>query len=148
MRRQFDPWHHDDEEHRGQTPSRTADDDGPALSYLVQTTMPEHWMPLLPVMLDPARGDIALELGALLRGNTPDGDPILPLGRILRPQLPDGRPYRIPEHEVSRSGTKATRQVFRTRWIDGSTHLWIARVKSSGRGEGTSGLRFDVATSD
>ena len=29
------------------------------------------------------------------------------------------------------------------RWIDGSTFLWLGRRKSTGRGEGSSGLRFD-----
>lgn len=127
-------------------PPPPADEDAPALSYLIQTTVPEHWIPLLPVMIDPDRGDIALELGAMLRGNAPGGEPILPAGRILRPPLPDGRPYRLPEHEVSRSGTKAARKVFRTRWSDGTTHVWVARIRSAGRGEGTSGLSFDLVT--
>jgi len=33
----------------------------------------------------------------------------------------------------------------RSRWLDGSTHLWIARRKTSGQGEGSSGLKFDLA---
>ena len=40
----------------------------------------------------PDRGDIALELGAMLRGTAPGGEPIVPAGRILRPPLPAGRP--------------------------------------------------------
>jgi hypothetical protein len=127
-------------------PPPSADEDAAALSYRIQTTVPEHWIPLLPVMIDPDRGDIALELGAMLRGNAPGGEPILPAGRILRPLLPAGHPYRLPEHEVSRSGTKAARTFFRTRWSDGTTYVWVARVKGAGRGEGTSGLSFDLVT--
>jgi hypothetical protein len=35
--------------------------------------------------------------------------------------------------------------VRRSRWIDGSVHLWSARQKTTGAGEGQSGLRFDLA---
>ena len=30
------------------------------------------------------------------------------------------------------------------RWFDGNPLLWIGRRKTIGRGEGSSGLRFDV----
>ena len=30
------------------------------------------------------------------------------------------------------------------RWLDGRSLLWLGRRKRSGRGEGSSGLRFDV----
>lgn len=29
-------------------------------------------------------------------------------------------------------------------WINGETYLWVGRRKRTGRGEGSSGLRFDV----
>ena len=31
-----------------------------------------------------------------------------------------------------------------TRWVDGRPLLWLGRRKRAGRGEGSSGLRFDV----
>jgi hypothetical protein len=46
---------------------------------------------------------------------------------------------------VPRAGTSVVRLCCRSRWIDGSTHLWIARRKSAGAGEGSSGLRYDLA---
>ena len=40
-------------------------------------------------------------------------------------------------------GIRVTRSYQFTRWIDGSSHLWIGRRKGVGSGEGSSGLRFD-----
>ena len=116
-----------------------------SLHYQIQTRVPENWIPLLPVVIDPVEGDIALERGAMLTdAATPT--PILPAGRILAPSSLEGKPYRIREEEVPREGLKVSRVICRTRGSDGSTHLWIARRKQIGRGEGSSGLRFDVAT--
>jgi hypothetical protein len=50
----------------------------------------------------------------------------------------------VRREEVSRAGVSVSRVVRRARWIDGSTHPWIARRKQAGRGEGSSDLRFDV----
>jgi hypothetical protein len=125
-------------------PPETPDAEGPPLRYRIQTRVPQNWIPLLPVVIDPAQGDIALERGAMLT-DTPNPIPILPVGRILTPSLLDGQPYRIREEEVPREGLKVSRVICRTRGTDGSTHLWIARRKQIGRGEGSSGLRFDVA---
>jgi hypothetical protein len=47
------------------------------------------------------------------------------------------------EEEVPREGVRVTRSYQYTRWTDGSTHLWMGRRKGVGRGEGSSGLRFD-----
>jgi hypothetical protein len=115
----------------------------PSLRYQIQTTVPTNWIPFLPVVIDPAQGEIALERGAMLG---PDGvTAVEPLGRILRPTSLRGAAYRIREEEVPRTGVGVQRVVCRTRWIDGSTHLWIVRQKSAGTGEGSSGLRFDLA---
>ncbi len=44
---------------------------------------------------------------------------------------------------MPRSGLRLVRQFEYTRWVDGSTFLWLARRKGAGAGEGSSGLRFD-----
>lgn len=63
-------------------------------------------------------------------------------GRILNP---DSRvPLAVYEEEVPREGARVTRNYQLARWLNGSTHLWIRR-KQVGRGEGSSGLRFDTA---
>jgi len=121
------------------------DTDAP-LKYLVQTDVPLNWIPLLPVA-EPDGRAIRFQRGAMLR---PDESGVLervgPAGRILRPErLETPGVYKIREEEVPRTGVRVSRLVRRTRWIDGSTHLWIARAKTAGGGEGSSGLRFDLA---
>ncbi len=118
--------------------------EGPPLRYQLQTRVPEHWIPLLPVAIDAANGEIALERGVMLRPVV-EPTPVLPTGRILQPSALTGRAYRIREEEVPREGVRVSRVVCRTRGSDGATYLWIARRKQIGRGEGSSGLRFDVA---
>jgi hypothetical protein len=130
--------------HATEPPPEAPDPAAPPLRYQIQTRVPENWIPLLPVVIDPAEGDIALERGAMLT-NTPNPTPIVPVGRILSPSSLDGQPYRIREEEIPREGLKVSRVICRTRGTDGSTHLWITRRKQIGRGEGSSGLRFDVA---
>jgi len=108
------------------------------LYYRLQSFVPWHWFPMLPVKLDVFSGEIALERGQMVR---PDGvTSPAPIGRLL-----EGVPYRVREESVPRTGVKVTREVVRSRWRLGDTHLWIARRKTAGRGEGSSGLRYDEA---
>lgn len=60
---------------------------------------------------------------------------------------PEGseRPSAWREEEIPRPGLRLLRRVVRSRWIDGSTHVWFLRTRQVGVGEGPSGLRFDVA---
>lgn len=114
------------------------------LKYNIQSTVPEHWIPFLPVLIDQATRDIALERAALLHRG--EGGEIRPVGRVLQPtRLADPTIYRVQEEEVTRTGVRVSRVVRRSRWLDGSTRLWIARRKTAGAGEGSSGLRFDMA---
>jgi hypothetical protein len=111
-----------------------------ALRYRVATTVPEHWVPLLPVELRP--GAVVLRRGHLSRRD-PNGElrPVPPLGRLLRP----GSPLDVREEEVPREGTEVTRSWQYARGGDGRAYLWIGRRKRTGRGESSSGLRFDTA---
>ena len=57
------------------------------------------------------------------------------------------RPAAIPSCARRRSraqGARVTRAYQLARWMDGSTFLWLGRRKVVGRGEGSSGLRYDV----
>ena len=146
-----EPWsgHERDQARRAQhgdrPPATTSGPTPPPLRYLLQTPVPESWIPFLPVGVDPQKGIFRLERVFAQRTYGPDG-PILPVGRILRPtKIGPGEPYRIFEEEVPREGMRVTRHAVRSRWIDGSTHLWIARRKNVGTGEGSAGLRFDLA---
>jgi hypothetical protein len=112
------------------------------LPYRLQTTVPVHWIPFLPVQIDDSRRAVALERSAMQRDVDGVLTAVAPAGRVLRP--PGVDPYRIPEEEVPRSGTRVLRAVRRTRWVDGSTQLWTARRRRAGQGGAASGLRYDV----
>jgi hypothetical protein len=108
------------------------------LFYKLQTFVPWHWYPMIPVAVDPLTGEMALEQGRMQR---PDGSTPEPVGRVLA----GAAPYRVREETVPRVGVRVVREPVRSRWMSGDTHLWIARRKLAGRGEGSSGLRYDIA---
>lgn len=120
-------------------PAQQAPVSAAPLSYRLQTFVPWNWYPMLPVSIDPLSGEIALEQG---RTQRPDGRIPEPAGRILA--AAGTAPYRIREESVPRVGARVLREPVRSRWISGDTHFWIARRKLAGRGEGSSGLRYDV----
>jgi hypothetical protein len=49
------------------------------------------------------------------------------------------------EEEIPREGARVTRAFQYARWFNGVPLLWIGRRKQPGRGEGSSGLKFDTA---
>ena len=51
---------------------------------------------------------------------------------------------RLHEEAVPRSGLRVQLTKQRMRWSNGSTHVWLGRKVLSGRGERSSGLRFDL----
>jgi len=107
-------------------------------AYRLGTSVPDYWIPLLPV-----RDGTAIRLK---RGQLPQTGPGSPEGTIA-PQgliLDPAHDLLLPDEEVPREGARVTRCFQFTRWIDGGTHLWIGRRKQPGRGEGSSGLRFDI----
>jgi hypothetical protein len=126
---------------RGQPPVAG---DGVGLRYRLSTTVPENWVPLVPVRPDQAQPDIRLRRGRVLLDR--DGEPVEPvaLGRLLDP----GHPLDVREEEVPRGGARVTRAHQLTRWIGGTTHRWVGRRKQPGRGEAWSGLRFDIVEPD
>ncbi len=116
------------------------------LRYRIQSALPPHWFPFVPVKTETADHQIALELAAVLPLDEGSAVVPAPRGRILAPQaIASGTPYRVREEQVPREGTRITRIIRRSRGADGSTHVWLSRARSIGSGEGWSGLRFDLA---
>lgn len=103
--------------------------------YKLSTTVPENWVPLVPVK---SSAGLRLDRGKVLRLDGTEGF-VEAKGRILRDDNDEG----IFEEEIPREGVRVTRNYQLTRWHDGTTHLWIGRRKRVGSGEGSSGLRFD-----
>jgi hypothetical protein len=107
--------------------------------YRLATDVPVNWTPLLPQRVaDPP--SLRLVRAAML---APDGTNAIrhAQGELLNAAVN----LRLFDEEVPREGVKVTRQFERTRWIGGSTLLWVGLRKQVGRGEGSSALRFDEA---
>jgi len=109
--------------------------------YLLSSTVPSHWVPLLPVQLaGSTAGKVISRLrrGAVLQ---PDGSQRVhhARGTVLNkdPAL------LMFDEEVPREGVHVTRHYQLARWIDGSTCVWMALRKGIGWGEGSGRLRFD-----
>jgi hypothetical protein len=100
------------------------------------TEVPDYWIPLMPVRTE---GGLRLRRGAVLKS---DGSKELvrARGRILEA----GQALSLFDEEVPREGARVIRTYQFARWIDGSSHFWIGRRKGAGRGEGSSGLKFDA----
>jgi hypothetical protein len=117
-------------------PDIRSPDSGARLRYRLATTVPAHWFPLVPVAVG---GDLRLRLEQMANRDASNN----PRGRFLRIGASS-----IPDAEVPREGTRLIRDYALTRWTNGATYVWARRIRSVGRGEGSSGLRFDVAESE
>jgi hypothetical protein len=105
-----------------------------ALRYQLGTAVPACNIPFVPALIDTVQR--RMRRAAFLRT---DGTPgiLSPLGRVLSIDVP------LFEEEFAREGIKIERRYRLARWIDGSTHLWVARRKQTGATAGSSGLQFD-----
>jgi hypothetical protein len=104
------------------------------LAYTLGTTVPPYWFPLVPET--PTPGELRLRLEQMAYRDAS----FQPRGRFLFLGSPS-----IPDADVPREGTRLLRDYALTRWTNGATFLWARCVTRIGRGEGSSGLRFDVA---
>jgi len=99
-------------------------------AYRLGSIVPDYWIPFLPVAVDD--GPLQLRRGRLPTAATgPEG---------LMLAYPN---QTIFFEELPREGVHLERRYRFARGLDGSTCVWIGRLRSTGRGEGRSGLRFD-----
>jgi len=116
--------------------------------YQVMNTVPEHWIPFLPVHQPSSVLETRLQRAAMPRllGNDPAKfDIVEPRTSLLREGL-DATPrqsYFVNEEEVPRAGALVTLSYQRTRWLDGRVYVWLGVTKTTGKGEASSGLAFD-----
>jgi hypothetical protein len=101
------------------------------LQYLLQTRVPQHWIPMVPIAT--GVGTIALRKGTM-------GDEDLSLGILLDPT-----PLTIQDEEIPREGVQVRRVPALARDATGLYLRWITRRARIGRGEGSSGLAYDGA---
>jgi hypothetical protein len=112
------------------------------VAYRLMTDVPEHWVPFIPVRLAGSSRQVGLVEAVLPRPNSL-GDLVTasPRSNVLQ----ELRGLVLPEEEVPSAGVIVRRRWFLARSADGGRHAWAARSVTTGRGEGASGLRFDVA---
>ena len=118
------------------------------IRYKVMSSVPENWIPLIPVHVPNDNRETQLQRGSMLRvleGDTFPPSLVRPRTSLLRQGLDQPAPaaYFLHEEEVSRAGVRVTQSFQRTRWRDGRACVWLGVRKQTGRGEGSSGLAFD-----
>jgi hypothetical protein len=118
------------------------------IRYEVMSSVPENWIPFIPVQVPGSNRTIQLQRAAMPRILEGDPNPpvkIQPSTVLLREGLDNSPPqtFFIHQEEVSRAGACLSQAFQRTRWTDGSVFTWLRVRKQTGRGEGSSGLAFD-----
>jgi hypothetical protein len=109
-------------------------------AYRLASAVPTGWIPLLPVRAAPDSAEISLARGAVL---DLDGGRRVVTSRARVLGDPDSE-LLIPEEEVPCAGVLVRRSFQAARDVDGRLHVLLTNGKSVGRGESSSGLRFDT----
>jgi hypothetical protein len=123
------------------TPPAAPPPGAPDLAYRLETQVPPYWIPLRPVRVTTPTNPSSLRLQrAALLGSGGNPAPEPPLGRVLEPDMA----LVLFDHEIPQEGLRVTRGYRYARWTDGSAHFWAGRTRGPGRGQGSSGLRFDL----
>lgn len=111
-----------------------------SIRYVLGTTVPENWIPFLPVHEPGSIQQIQFQRAAMPKLGMPPREVIKAKGVMLNEVPP---PYYVNEEEVPSAGSIIRRSWQRTRWFNGQTFIWIGRYRETGRGQGSSNLRFD-----
>jgi hypothetical protein len=119
-----------------------------AARYRVVNSVPECWIPFLPVRAEVSDREIKLQRAAMPRIISGDSNPpqkVEPRSGLIRHGLDESpaQTYSIFENEVQRAGIQVRQSFQRTRWYNGKVYTWLGIRKTTGRGEGNSGLAFD-----
>ncbi len=112
--------------------------------YQLESSTPAWWIPFLPERIDPKSSEIRFRRARMQAWELYDDERVTeqlgPQGIFLDPR----RPCWINEEEVPEGGIRVERRWQFGRWMDGSYHVWLQRRKTPGRGERSSGLRWDL----
>jgi metal-sulfur cluster biosynthetic enzyme len=114
--------------------------------YRLATTVPDNWIPFLPKNLGVQGGQRSIKLArAKMLRNEADEEPtdITAMSRLLSSSHPSAVKS-LNEEAVPRAGVRVQLTTQRMRWVDGETYVWLGRKVMTGKGEGSSGLRFDI----
>ena len=108
--------------------------------YRLESSSPPWWIPLIPQRIEPGSAQTILRRARMNTWDTHDEIHVGPKGTLLQP----AGPMTIFEEEVPRSGARVERSWQYARTRDGGYLIWMQRSKRNGRGERSSGLRWDI----
>lgn len=122
-------------------------DEKAMFKYTLENTVPENWIPFVPVHISGQNRAIRLQRASMPRWFKNEYAAVRPNTRLLREGINNldavTKPLFVNEEEIPRTGSKVTSCHQRTRWYSGKVITWIGKRKNLGRGEGSSGLQFD-----
>lgn len=122
------------------------------INYRVMNSMPENWIPFIPVRMADASDPRQIQLQRAAMPRIIEGATLDAQYQRVRPRtslLREGRDkvnskaYYIHEEEVPRAGVRVSQRFQRARWIYGKVFTWLGIRKQIERGEGWGGLYFD-----
>ena len=119
-----------------------------AVRYQAMNSVPENWIPFIPVHVPNNNREIQLQRAAMPRilvGDTNPAQKVQPLTSLLRQglDLTPAQIYLLHEEEVPRAGARVSQYYSRSRWTQGQVYIWLRAQRQIGRGEASSGLGFD-----
>ena len=140
--------------------SAPGEEESTVLEYILSNTILENWIPFIAIHLSGQNRAIQLQRASmprLLQGESMavrprtsllrsgfEYDPAKELEPYVNPSANEQKEsYFIHEEEVPRAGIHVKATFQRARWYDGKIVQWYGFKKSYGKGEGSSGLRFD-----
>jgi hypothetical protein len=107
--------------------------------YRLASTVPDNWIPYVPVHASGLEGADEFSIRLRQAGMMSKDNDHEPMTSILN----RGDLEWVNEESVPRAGVKVQLTKQRVRWIDGKTYVWLGRKVVTGKGEESSGLRFD-----
>ncbi|WP_328455467.1 hypothetical protein [Amycolatopsis sp. NBC_00438] len=128
---------------RRQHQAPATDDARAPIAYEAMSSVPENWIPFIPVHVPGDSRAVQLQRAAM--PSEVDASLIRPRTALLREGFDHGDSYFVNEEEVPRTGTRLTVAYNRTRTKTGRVALWLSVRRDVGRGERSSGLSFDLA---
>ncbi len=109
--------------------------------YRLESEAPPWWIPFLPERVDPSSdAQVRLRRARMQSWSLLDRRYAGPQSTLLDPR----RPRWLSEEQVPKDGVRVEIRWRYARWRDGSVHLWRQRHRRPGRGERSSGLRWDL----
>lgn len=115
--------------------------------YALANTVPENWLPFIPIHIAGSNRDVQLQRASMPRLFNNQFTHVRPRTQLLREGIDENdhqtSPYFINEEEVPRTGVQLKATFQRTRWYNGAVINWYGNRKQVGRGEGSSGLYYD-----